>query len=135
MLRSVAAALGVVAAVASQASADPVQIGIGYLRAAAVKSTLSLVEQPAENDSVAGARLAIDDNNTTGRFLNQRFTLDERRLKQDDDVAAAALTLSEHNGFIVADLPADQLLKVADAVRGRGTMVLNASAIDDRLRE
>jgi len=42
---------------------------------------LSLVEQPAENDGVAGARLAIEDNNTTGKFLNQHFTLEELRLK------------------------------------------------------
>ena len=134
MLRSIAAALGLAAA-ASQAVAEPVQIGIGYLRPATVRSTLSLVEQPAENDGLAGARLAIDDNNTTGKFLNQHFTLDERRLKQDDDVATAAQALSEHDGFIIADLPADQLLKAADAVRERGTLVLNAGAIDDRLRE
>ena len=37
--------------------------------------------------------------------------------------------------FIVADLPADDLLKAADALRDRGTLLLNAGAIDDRLRE
>lgn len=60
--------LGVV--VSTALAADFVEIGIGYLRRAEVKPTLSLVEQPAENDGVAGARLAIDDNNTTGKFLN-----------------------------------------------------------------
>ena len=66
-------------------AAEPIEIGIGYLGRAGVKSTLSLVEQPAENDGVAGARLAIEDNNTTGKFLNQHFTLEEVRLKDGDD--------------------------------------------------
>ena len=38
-------------------------------------------------------------------------------------------------GFIIADLPADALLKAADALRDRGTVLFNAGAIDDRLRE
>jgi ABC transporter substrate binding protein (PQQ-dependent alcohol dehydrogenase system) len=116
-------------------AADPVEIGIGYISRAGVKPTLSLVEQPAENDGVAGARLAIEDNNTTGKFLNQHFTLDELRLRPGDDAAKAAVELAERNGFIIADLPADALLKAADAVRDRGTVLLNAGAIDDRLRE
>ena len=125
--------LGLMAAPAL--AAEPIEIGIGYLRHAVIKSTLSLVEQPAENDGIAGARLAIEDNNTTGRFLNQHFTLDEIRLKDGDDVAKAAATLAGHDGFIIADLSADELLKVADALRDRGTVLLNAGAIDDRLRE
>jgi ABC transporter substrate binding protein (PQQ-dependent alcohol dehydrogenase system) len=116
-------------------AADPVEIGIGYISRAGVKPTLSLVEQPAENDGVAGARLAIEDNNTTGKFMNQHFTLDELRLGPGDDAAKAAVALADRNGFIIADLPADALLKAADAVRDRGTVLLNAGAIDDRLRE
>ena len=45
-------------------AADPMEIGIGYLRRATVKPTLSLVEQPAADDGIAGARLAIDDKFT-----------------------------------------------------------------------
>ena len=116
-------------------AADPVEIGIGYLGHAGVKSKLSLVEQPAENDGIAGARLAIEDNNTTGKFLNQHFSLEEVRLKDGDDVAKAATALAGRNGFIIADLPADALLKAADALRERGTVLFNAGSIDDRLRE
>jgi ABC transporter substrate binding protein (PQQ-dependent alcohol dehydrogenase system) len=117
-------------------AADTVEIGIGYLRRGAIKPTLSLVEQPAEDDGVAGARLAIEDNNTTGKFLNQHFTLEEFRLRDGDDAAKAAVALADRNiGFIIADLPADPLLKAADAIRDRGTALLNAGAIDDRLRE
>ena len=122
--------------VATQAlAADPLEVGIGYLRHAGVKETLSLVQQPAENNGVAGVKLAIEDNNTTGKFLNQHFTLDETDLKNGDDVVKAATTLAEHDGFIILDLPADEVLKVADALRDRGTVLLDAGSIDDRLRE
>src|ERR1700736_6276521 len=127
--------VGLSALVTGALASDTVEIGIGYLRRAGVKPTLSLVEQPAENDGVAGARLAIEDNNTTGKFLNQHFTLEESRLRDGDDAVKAATALAGHNGYIIADLPADALLKVADALRDRGTVLFNAGAIDDRLRE
>jgi ABC transporter substrate binding protein (PQQ-dependent alcohol dehydrogenase system) len=135
MIRWLVGAIGFCVVATHALAADPIEIGIGYLGHAGVQSRLSLVEQPADNDGIAGARLAIEDNNTTGKFLNQHFTLEEARLKEGDDVAKAALALAGHNGFIIADLPADALLKAADALRDRGTVLLNAGAIDDRLRE
>ena len=137
MIRLLVGAIGLsVLATTNVLAADPVEIGIGYLRRVAIKPTLSLVEQPAENDGVAGARLAIEDNNTTGKFLNQHFTLIEFRLKDGDEAAKAAVALADRDiAFVITDLPADALLKAADAVRDRGTVLLNAGAIDDRLRE
>lgn len=135
MIRWLVAAIGICFAATPVFAADPLEIGIGYLGHAGVKAKLSLAEQPADNDGVAGARLAIEDNNTTGKFLNQHFTLEEVRLKEGDDVAKAVTELAGRNGFIIADLPADELLKAADAVRERGTVLLNAGSIDDRLRE
>jgi ABC transporter substrate binding protein (PQQ-dependent alcohol dehydrogenase system) len=136
MIRLLVGIIGFGTLATAALAADPVGIGIGYLHRAGIKPTLSLVEQSAENDGVAGARLAIEDNNTTGTFLNQRFTLEEVRPKDGDDAAKAAIALADRNiGFIIADLPADALLKAADAVRDRGTVVFNAGAVDDRLRE
>ena len=128
--------IGLNAYIAVAVAAEPTEIGIGYLRRAHVKQTLSLVEQPAADDGIAGARLAIEDNNTTGKFLNQHFTLEEVKFKEGDDAAKAATALADRNiAFIIADLPADQLLQAADAIRDRGTVMFNAGAIDDRLRE
>jgi ABC transporter substrate binding protein (PQQ-dependent alcohol dehydrogenase system) len=136
MIRLLVGLVALIALATSALAADPVEVGIGYLRRAGIKQTLSLVEQPAENDGVAGARLAIEDNNTTGKFLNQHFTLQEVHLKQGEDASKAALALADRNiGFIIADLPADALLKAADAIRDRGVVLLNAAATDDRLRE
>ena len=135
MIRWLIGAIGLSIVATHAVAADPLEVGIGYLGQARVKSKLSLIEQPAENDGIAGARLAIEDNNTTGKFLNQRFSLQEVRLKEGEDVAKTALELAGRNGFIIADLPADALLKAADALRDRGTVLLNAGATDDRLRE
>ena len=116
-------------------AAGATEIDIGYLHRPGIKSTLSLIAQPTEDAGIAGARLAIEDNNTTGKFLNQHFSLEEIRLKDGDDAAKAAVTLADKSGFIIADLPADELLKAADALRDRGTVLINAGAIDDSLRE
>lgn len=135
MVRWLVGTIGLTLLATPVLAADPIQIDIGYIHHPVDKATLSPVEQPANNDGVAGARLAIEDNNTTGKFLNQHFTLNEVLVKNGDDVVKAAAALADHNGFIITDLPADELLKVADALRDRGTVLLNASAIDDRLRE
>ena len=135
MIRGLIGAIGLCVVATHALAADRLEIGIGYLRHAGVKSTLSLVEQPADNNGVAGAVLAIEDNNTTGKFLNQHFTLSEVRLRAGDDVTAAAIELANLDNFIIADLPADELLKVADTLRDRGTILFDAGSIDDRLRE
>lgn len=135
MIRCLIGAVIISVAVSRALAADPVEIRIGYLRHAGVKSTLSLVEQPAENNGIAGAQLAIEDNNTTGKFLNQHFNLQEYRLKEGEDAGTAATALAMRTGFIIADLDPDALLKAADALRDRGTVLFNAGAIDDRLRE
>jgi ABC transporter substrate binding protein (PQQ-dependent alcohol dehydrogenase system) len=117
------------------ASADPVEITIGYLRHTEPKASLSLIQTPAENNGIAGAQLAINDNNTTGKFLSQHFSLEEVRLDQDDDAAAAIIALSERGvSLVIADLPANSLLKGADSGRSR-SLLFNVAAIDDRLRE
>jgi ABC transporter substrate binding protein (PQQ-dependent alcohol dehydrogenase system) len=120
----------------TSALADPVEIKIGYLRRPEPKTSLSLVQVPPENDGIAGAQLAINDNNTTGRFLNQRFALEDVRLNETDDAAAAALALAQRGvSLVIADLPAETLLKAADAGRARVLVFFNVGAIDDQLRE
>jgi ABC transporter substrate binding protein (PQQ-dependent alcohol dehydrogenase system) len=121
---------------AALATAEPLTIKIGYVSRAEKRPTISLLDYPADNDGVAGARLALEDNNTTGKFLNQRFLLETARVKAGTDPTDAILQLADHGiSFFIVDLPADMLLKAADAGRSRGLVFFNAGAIDDRLRE
>ena len=81
--------------------------------------------------------MAIDDNNTTGRFLNQRFALEEVRLRGEGRSGRRRRWRSADRGvsLVIADLSPEALLKAADAGRPRGLVLFNVGAIDDRLRE
>jgi ABC transporter substrate binding protein (PQQ-dependent alcohol dehydrogenase system) len=117
-------------------AAEALKVRIGYLGGAERIETISLLDQPAADDGIAGAQLAIQDNNTTGKFLNQSFAAEAVRLKDQDDPVPAAMQLADRGiSLFIADLLADTLLKVADAGRERGLIVFNAGAIDDRLRQ
>src|SRR5262249_39500930 len=115
---------------------DPLEIKIGYLRRPQQQETISLVQMPAPDNGLAGAQMAVKDNDTTGRFLNQRYSLVDVHLKADDNPAAAVHELASQGvSFIVADLPADDLLKAADAGKADRILFFNAAATDDRLRQ
>jgi ABC transporter substrate binding protein (PQQ-dependent alcohol dehydrogenase system) len=124
------------AAISAIPAADSLIVKIGYLSRVERAETISLLEQPASNNGVAGAQLAIEDNNTTGKFLNQSFSLEATRLKDSEDPVAAAMQLADRGvSLTILDLPAGVLLKIADAGRARGLLLFNVGAADDRLRQ
>lgn len=97
---------------------------------------LSLLDAIPADDGLAGAKLGISDNNTTGRFLNQDFVLDVVEKEKPADLIADVLAkLAPNAGFIVADASPATILALADAVKDKGAMVINASAPDEELRE
>jgi ABC transporter substrate binding protein (PQQ-dependent alcohol dehydrogenase system) len=96
---------------------------------------LSLLDQPSADDGVAGAKLGIADNNTTGRFLNQSFKLDVLEGNVDDLIKGAQEKAAGGDAFIVADLKPDSLLKFSDAMAGKPVQIFNVGNPDDRLRE
>lgn len=113
----------------------PLVIRIGYLWQKPSKVRISLIDVPPDNDGIAGAQLAIDDNATTGQFLGQAFELVDRELPEGGDPAEAVKALADQGvGVIVASLDAERLLPVADAAKVRGQIVINAAATDERLR-
>lgn len=136
MHRTIAAALALCASLTSVLAADVIDIKIGLVRRIEAKQTLSLLDLAAENNGLAGATLAAEDNNTTGKFLGQRYILTDARIGPADDPAATLAKFEADGiGLIVVDLPADSLLKLADAAKGRDILIFNAGATDDSLRE
>ncbi|KQT07454.1 ABC transporter substrate-binding protein [Methylobacterium sp. Leaf399] len=95
-------------------------------------------EAVPDDEGVAGARMAVRDNNTTGRFTKQTYALDEVALTpeqgRDAAVAAARDLASRGIRYLVLALPAAEVLAVADAVKGEGVTVFNTAAPDDALR-
>jgi len=135
-IRALLAAGAILAALTLVRAQAPADVTIGYLHRPPMKSAISLLELPAANDGLAGAELAIEDNNTTGKFLNQRYALAPVELKDGDDPAAAVAALRERGvSLVLADLAADALIKAADAGAARGMLIFNVGATDDQLRE
>jgi len=117
-------------------AADPLQIKTGFIRQTHSRETISILDIPAKDDGIAGAQLAAEDNNTTGKFLNQVYTIDDIHLKDGDDPIAALNTLlGKGISLIMLDLPADQMLAVADAAKDKDVIFFNTSAPEDSLRE
>jgi ABC transporter substrate binding protein (PQQ-dependent alcohol dehydrogenase system) len=96
---------------------------------------LSLLDLAPDDDGIAGARLAINDNNTTGRFLKQEFTLDVvQSASVPELVAEVTKRVDAGAGFVIVDASPVAVLALADALKGRDVLLLNAGSADDRLR-
>ena len=120
------------------AGADkPTLVPIGYLKQQVEELIpLSRLNAKPEDLGIAGAEIALRDNNTTGKFTNQKFTLDVERVPVGGDAVAALqeLVASGHR-FVLVDAPADVLLKLSDSVKGQDVLLFNVSAPEVSLRQ
>ncbi len=90
------------------ALAEPLAVKVGVLRETHSRETLSILDIPADDDTLAGALLGAADNNTTGKFTNQTFEAVDEKLDDGDDVVAAVDALVDKaRRLIIADLSAD----------------------------
>ncbi|GJE15376.1 ABC transporter substrate-binding protein [Methylobacterium marchantiae] len=122
---------------AAEGSSGDTHIGLIYWPEIAPSSYDA--EAAPEDEGVAGARMAVKDNNTTGRFTKQTYALDEVALTEGKSAVDAARDLvGKGIRYLVLALPADDVLAVADAVKGEGkgneVTIFNTAAPDDRLR-
>ncbi|MBO0733412.1 MAG: ABC transporter substrate-binding protein, partial [Methylocapsa sp.] len=117
-------------------AADRTEIKMGFIRLPHTQETVSILDTPSEDEGIAGARLAVEDNNTTGQFLGQTFTLDDTVLKPGEDPAAALDSLVRHGVVLIAaDVPGPLLLALSDAAKDKGVLLFNTGAAEDSLRE
>ena len=129
----------IVAAAALAPAASPAgeeMVQIGWLSKAAKRTLpLSYLDQPPRDEGIQGARLGIADNDTTGHFTGQSFTLTEAIVPEDRDVAVGFRELAAKGiRLVVTDLAAPELLSVAGMPEATGTTFFNAGTADDRLR-
>ncbi|WP_246215944.1 ABC transporter substrate-binding protein [Microvirga makkahensis] len=114
---------------------QPVDIRIGLITRQLPPPTVFEFDPVPEDVGLAGGRLAVRDNNTTGQFTGHRYSLEEETLEEGQDAVAAARSLVARGaGFLVVNLPADELLSIADALKGENVVLFNVRAPDDRLR-
>ncbi len=121
---------------AVQTAKAATEFRVGYLRLSEPRLVISVLDAPPKDDGVAGALVAINDNNTTGKFTDQKFYLEDIALGSDAEAAAVVEKFAASGTYyIVADVPSDMLLSIADAASQKGMLVFNAGATDDDLRE
>ena len=119
---------------AAEQSSAAVQIGFIGQRVKR-EAPQPYLDPPPADEGVAGARLGIADDNTTGRFTGQQFVLAEALAPEGGDVAAAFRKLvGEGVRLVVTDLPEAPLLAVAALPEARGVTLFNTAAPDDDLR-
>ena len=123
-------------AVRAQGAAEQAEIPIAYLTLAPQHVQPKTLLDPLPTDEgLQGARLGLADDQTTGSFTGQHFTLQDKVLPDADTVVAAAETLlAAGQRVFVTDLPAPLLLRVADLPAARDALLLDASSEDDELR-
>jgi ABC transporter substrate binding protein (PQQ-dependent alcohol dehydrogenase system) len=118
------------------ARADSVRIPVVWLSLAAKKSLPStLLDPPPADEGVQGARVALADNATTGKFTGQDWSLEEAPAPDAAGVLAAfRAAAAAGRRLFVADLPADVLVKLADLPEARDALIIDAATSDDALR-
>lgn len=128
------AGIAVMAVPAAAQQADPVTVRAAVLRVDTDSlPPISRLDLPTEDAGFAGARLAIEDNNTTGRFMGQQFEAAEITATPDTAAAEMDKLLADGIGFIVVMADDATTIALADQAGDRA-MLLNARARGDRLR-
>lgn len=94
---------------------------------------ISRLDAPPDDLGFAGARLAIQDNDTTGRFMGQDFEAQEVAATPETAGAELQKLLDQGIPFIVTLADDAQTLALADQAGDRA-LILNARARGDRLR-
>src|SRR5690606_12412629 len=83
----------------------------------------------------AGAEVGIEEAQDVGRLLGIEFELEKAAAESVTALAEQVSAWAEGGThFVVADLPADALVQLADAIADQDVILINASAPDDSLR-
>ncbi|OPX55544.1 ABC transporter, substrate binding protein, PQQ-dependent alcohol dehydrogenase system [Oceanospirillum multiglobuliferum] len=113
----------------------PLEIPIYYFRfVPEAKPLLSNLTPPPKNSGQAGAELAIQDSNTTGRFTGQHYQLTSQ---QFTDIAALEQSLNEQiktNSLVLLDAPISVLKTANQFAQQRNALIFNVGNADDELR-
>lgn len=96
--------------------------------------TLSNLDPAPEDLGLAGALTALKDNETTGKFLGQNWSLAEFTAFLGEDPVEIARTALADTSYLIVDAPAKTLLAIADLAEAEGKLVFNAGSGAPELR-
>ncbi len=132
---SMAALLGATAMPAN--AQQSLAISIIYLeKKAEHPPTLSNFDLIPDDEGLVGARLAIKDTNSTGKFLKHSYALSEVVKKSGEDILAEARKALDGGPKIaILNMPAADALAIADLPEAADDLLFNAGAYDTALRD
>ena len=121
------------------ATADDQEIAIveiGFIKQLREKlPKLSNLDLLPDDDGVLGGEQGILDNNGTGQFLKQKYTLSAKALDVDGDLTLAFKELFETGiRHFVLDVPPQKMLALADNAMGQQAWFYNVGASENILR-
>jgi len=110
---------------------------VGYIREVVDHPRpASRMDVEPDNAGIAGAQMALDENNAGGKFVGDIYSLDTKTVTSSDaavDVLQSFYESGHH--FIVVDSSADTLLKLSDWAKGKDILLFNVRATDVSLRQ
>ncbi len=111
-------------------------IKIGYLmQTPKAPAALSNLDPFIADKGVSGAELAIEENNTTGQYTLQQFTLDKFIVPAEGDVADVFnKKIAGNYAYLVTNLNATVTNAIAELAAQKQALVFDAATIDDGLR-
>ena len=121
---------------AAKKDGDAKLIVIGLLTAEKdVPPALSNLDPILQDEAIFGARLGVEDNNTTGAFTGQLYEMVEARVNIGGDPIAALHSLVDKGAkYIVVHVGGEALDKIADDETAGEALFFNTSVTDDALR-
>ncbi len=97
---------------------------------------LSNLDEEPEDLGLQGARLGIQDNLASGRFLGQRYELQEKVVPVGGDWEAAVQeVLASGTHYLVLNAPAAETLQATKWAQDQEVLLFNAGAPENTLRE
>ncbi len=117
-------------------AAEKQKIKIAYLtQEQKVPPALSNLDPFIQGKGMMGAELAVDDNNTTGRFTGQQYQLKKIMVPSATDIIQVfEQEVTDDYVFVVLNLPTETLKLLVDLPHARSKLLFDASTRNDAFR-
>ena len=107
-----------------------------FVQEKAIPPALSNLDPIIADSGLQGVKLAIADNNTTGRFTGQKFRLKMVVVPLDADaVVPFSKLVASGNQHFVTNLSASALLRLTEMAETQALFFYDIATIDDQLRQ
>ena len=118
------------------ALSNPITLNISYVKLAQQQPpALSNIFKKPEDSGYLGAKLAISDSNTTGKFLQQNFKLNYFTVTKIPQLLARLDAEYEQGRRIfILDTPLAQLVQIDRWAKNKSVLLFNVSESADELR-